>query len=151
MSKRVYFFGLAITAVALAFLLAEQLFWEPGVSAASVRRIRPGMHLAEVEKILGGRSIIDRINDEQQQATAAPVSRREGELEELRVVMFARQVATIPEVEAAISRFPSSRAWEGQRGYATVEFDERARVKTARFYPDSQVGLLEQFRSWLGW
>src|SRR5439155_6954570 len=147
MSKRVYFFGLATAVVALAFVLADQLFWEPGVSAASVRCIRPGMHLKEVEKILGGRSIIDQINDEdeRQQATAALVRQEKGKLMVEMVFVSSRTVVPIPEVEAALSRFPSSRVWVGQRGYATVEFDERARVKSARFYPNSQAGLLEQF------
>src|SRR5947209_5536895 len=58
MSKRVFLCGLALAVVALAFLLTdhllEQLCWEPGVTAASVRRIRPGMTVQEVEAMLGG-------------------------------------------------------------------------------------------------
>jgi hypothetical protein len=155
MSKRVYFFGLAMSAVALAFVLAEQLFWEPGVSAASVRRIRPGMTLAEVEAILGGPSDTDLENQiyaapvakADQKATAQMddeadvvkvVSRRTRQLEEIHEELFADQVS-------------NGRVWKGDRGIATVQFDENDKVASARFDPETQAGLVYQLRSWLGW
>ena len=54
MSKRVFFCGVALVLVAVAFLLTDQLLWEPGVTAANVRQLRPGMTMQEVEGILGG-------------------------------------------------------------------------------------------------
>ena len=44
--------GLAL--VALALLLTDRLLWEPGLSEENVKRIRPGMSLAEVKALLGG-------------------------------------------------------------------------------------------------
>jgi hypothetical protein len=40
--------------VALALLLTNRLLWQPGLTEDNVRRIRPGMTLAEVEAPLGG-------------------------------------------------------------------------------------------------
>ena len=44
--------GLAL--VALTLLLTDRLLWQPGLTEDNVRRIRPGMPLAEVEALLGG-------------------------------------------------------------------------------------------------
>jgi hypothetical protein len=35
-------------------LLTDALLWRPGLTESNVRRIRPGMPLAEVEALLGG-------------------------------------------------------------------------------------------------
>ena len=40
--------------VALALLLTDRLLWRPGLTEDNVRRLRPGMTLAEVEALLGG-------------------------------------------------------------------------------------------------
>ena len=40
--------------VVVALLLTDWLLWEPGLTEDNVRRIRPGMTLAEVEALLGG-------------------------------------------------------------------------------------------------
>ena len=40
--------------VVVALLLTDWLLWEPGLTEDNVRRIRPGMTLAEVEELLGG-------------------------------------------------------------------------------------------------
>ncbi len=53
MSKRTFHVGLAIVAVALAFLAVDGLCWRPGLTEANVRRIRDGMTLEEVRAILG--------------------------------------------------------------------------------------------------
>src|SRR5205823_12125574 len=37
-----------------ALLLTDRLLWQPGLTQDNVRRIRPGMTLAEVEELLGG-------------------------------------------------------------------------------------------------
>ena len=47
-----WLFGLAL--VALALLLTDWLLWQPGLTEDNVRRLRPGMTLAEVEALLGG-------------------------------------------------------------------------------------------------
>jgi hypothetical protein len=44
--------GLAL--VALALLLTDRLLWAPGLTEDNVRRIRPGVTLAEVEELPGG-------------------------------------------------------------------------------------------------
>jgi hypothetical protein len=44
--------GLALVVGAL--LLTDRLLWAPGLTENNVRRIRPGMNLAEVEALLGG-------------------------------------------------------------------------------------------------
>jgi outer membrane protein assembly factor BamE (lipoprotein component of BamABCDE complex) len=44
--------GLALVAGAL--LPTDRLLWQPGLTQDNVRRIRPGMTLAEVEALLGG-------------------------------------------------------------------------------------------------
>ncbi|HYT90667.1 MAG TPA: hypothetical protein VEL76_18310 [Gemmataceae bacterium] len=53
MSKRVYFGGVALYVVALAFLLTNWLVRPPGVTEANVRRIQPGMTRVEVVALLG--------------------------------------------------------------------------------------------------
>src|SRR5262249_58166477 len=37
-----------------ALLLTDRLLWAPGLTQDNVRRLRPGMTLAEVETLLGG-------------------------------------------------------------------------------------------------
>ena len=44
--------GLALVVGAL--LLTDRLLWQPGLTEDNVRRVRPGMTLAEVEELLGG-------------------------------------------------------------------------------------------------
>ncbi len=54
MSRRVYLLGVGITLVALVFVVTDALLGAcPGVTAANVRRVRPGMTEAEVTAILG--------------------------------------------------------------------------------------------------
>ncbi len=52
-SKHVYFVGVALFLVTVAFLVTDGLVWQPGVTEANVRRIRPGMTQAQVETLLG--------------------------------------------------------------------------------------------------
>ena len=44
--------GLALVTGAL--LLTDRLLWTPGLAEDNVRRIRPGLTLAEIEELLGG-------------------------------------------------------------------------------------------------
>jgi hypothetical protein len=54
MPGRVYLLGVGLALVALAFAVTDwALTLGPGLTTANVRRIRPGMTLAEVEAILG--------------------------------------------------------------------------------------------------
>ena len=54
MSRRVYLLGVGLALVALAFVLTDRLLWQPGLTEVNVKRLRPGMTLAEVEALLGG-------------------------------------------------------------------------------------------------
>jgi SmpA / OmlA family len=54
MPGRVYLLGVGLALVVGALLLTDRLLWEPGLTEDNVRRIRPGMTLAEVEALLGG-------------------------------------------------------------------------------------------------
>ena len=54
MAKRAYRWLAGVALVALALLLTDRLLWQPGLTEDNVRRIKPGMTLAEVEALLGG-------------------------------------------------------------------------------------------------
>src|SRR5262245_35961586 len=45
---------LAGVALVIGALLTDRLLWEPGLTEDNVRRLRPGVTLAEVEALLGG-------------------------------------------------------------------------------------------------
>jgi hypothetical protein len=178
MSKRVYFFGLAVIAVALAFVLADQLFWEPGVSASNVRRIRPGMTLEEVKTILGGpnegyehelagwkraaKSIAERVAEVEESLTRFEDLRQ-------RLGFFAAVIVKAEEkqrfdfekfrFERIASRGEIDRVWRSDQGRAVVRFDisvlfdTDGRVVSATFEPNPHLPQrpLERVRSWLGW
>jgi hypothetical protein len=55
MSRQVYLLGIAMVLVAGALVLTDALLWEPGVTEANGKRIRPGMRMPEVEGLLGSR------------------------------------------------------------------------------------------------
>ena len=48
MRKRALLWLAGVALVALALLLTDRLLWEPGLTEGNVRRLRPGMPLAEV-------------------------------------------------------------------------------------------------------
>jgi len=54
MWKRACLWLLGVALVVGALLLTDALLWQPGLTEESVRGIRPGMTLAEVEALLGG-------------------------------------------------------------------------------------------------
>ena len=54
MSRRALLCLAGLVLVALALLLTDHLLWQPGLTADNVRRLRPGMTLAEVKELLGG-------------------------------------------------------------------------------------------------
>jgi hypothetical protein len=59
MPRGVYLLGLGLALVALALAFTDwALSLRPGVTEANVKRVRPGMALAEVESILGGKGLL---------------------------------------------------------------------------------------------
>jgi hypothetical protein len=52
--KRAYLWLVGAALAVGALLLTDRLLWAPGLTEDDVRRIRPGMTLAEVEGLLGG-------------------------------------------------------------------------------------------------
>ena len=54
MRKRAYLWLAGLALVVGALLLTDRLLWQPGLTEDNVRRLRPGMTLAEVEALLGG-------------------------------------------------------------------------------------------------
>src|ERR1051326_560269 len=126
MSKQVFFSGVAVYALTVAFLLTDQLLWEPGVSQASVRRIRPGMTLAEVEAILGGPSdsasrakriieLAERLLARMGKETKASMDC--GEFVVSGGTVMSRPAGLVEEATVAIFH-----VWEGARGSVTVQF-----------------------------
>jgi hypothetical protein len=54
MRRRALLWFAGVALIVGALLLTNRLLWQPGLTEANVRRIRPGMTLAEVEALLGG-------------------------------------------------------------------------------------------------
>ena len=54
MARRAYLWLAGVALVVGALLLTDWLLWQPGLTEDNVRRIKPGMTLAEVEALLGG-------------------------------------------------------------------------------------------------
>jgi hypothetical protein len=55
MPRFIYLLGLGLALIGLALAVTDQVMGPaPGVTEANVRRIKPGMKMAEVEAILGG-------------------------------------------------------------------------------------------------
>ena len=56
MSRRIYLLGVGLALVALALAFTDwALSFQPGVTEANARRIRPGMTQEAVESLLGGK------------------------------------------------------------------------------------------------
>jgi hypothetical protein len=54
MRRRALLWLAGVALVVGALLLTDRLLWQPGLTEGNVRRIKPGMTLAEVEALLGG-------------------------------------------------------------------------------------------------
>jgi hypothetical protein len=54
MSRRALLWPAGLALVVGALLLTDRLLWRPGLTEDNLRRVRPGMTLAEVEALLGG-------------------------------------------------------------------------------------------------
>jgi hypothetical protein len=130
MSRRVYLLGVGLALLAGAFLLTDALLWRPGVTEANVRRIRPGMTLAEVEALLGP-FILDRED--------TPFHRAVRE-DALQVMCHGADSGVVHWY------------WHGEHGHAGVAF-LGGRVLQALWIPDppSGGGLLDRLHAWLGW
>ncbi len=124
MSWRVYCSGLALLLLTGAFLLTDRLLYPPGPTERNVRRIRPGMTLATVEGLLGGRAT------------------RETTLDEL--LCYSPPLTITAEEYVRYSRW---RWWDGLAGKALVYFSLDGKVTEARFEPTSFPRLLDRLRS----
>ncbi len=126
MPRRVYLLGVAVALVGLALGFTDwALSLPPGVTETNVRRIRPGMTLAEVEALFGSRGYIPFIPCARHGEDNDPP--RPGE--DLRVW----------------------RCWQGREGSARVIFDDDDRVAEIRFTRHSSTdGPLARLRAWLG-
>jgi hypothetical protein len=60
MPRLVYLTGLALLLLCGAFLLTDRLLHLPGITEANVKRIRRGMTLTAVERLLGGPATPER-------------------------------------------------------------------------------------------
>jgi hypothetical protein len=135
MSKRVFRFGLAITAVALAFVAVDHFCWSPGPTKSNMQRIRVGMTLEEVKAILGDCPALvgqeghpafwaDRVTQEE---LAYAGSQGNGRV----VVNWA----------------------DNNRAYRVQVLFRKGRVVPPVLWigPDDPPGLLGRLRAWLGW
>jgi hypothetical protein len=139
MSRRVYLLGVGLALVAMAFVVMDALLWEPGVTEANVRRIRPGMTLAQVEAILGGPGESPWDRDMRLQPRTLSTAGYDGDWH-LRTGARRQPVC-------------GRRYWEGPSGTAVVHFEFTAgAVLCVEFErrPESR-SLLARLRAWLGW
>jgi hypothetical protein len=122
MSRWVFRLGVGIALVALAFAGAEQILaLRPGVTEANARRIRMGMSLEQVERLLGGRATNEQ---------------------------YLPPICCMP-VEGIIK--PSfRRQWILPSGTVSVFFGIRGTVTQVHFQRTAPEPLLSQLRSWLG-
>jgi hypothetical protein len=124
MPRLTYFAGLALLAVAGAFLLTDRLLTPPpGVTEANVKRIREGMRLAEVEAILGPRTKTWQAQGEW------AIS---GTLDDGVVVCF--EAGRVSRVGISSVRGPS--CWHAPSAYR---------------FPRATPRPLDRLRAWLGW
>ena len=125
MSRRVFLLGVGLALVALALAFTDwTLSLQPGVTEANVKRIRPGMTLAEVKAILGPLP-----DDDYSDASNVLAVARES-LENVGVV------------------------WEGTPGKVVVWMDPNdIRVHSVEWLSRNSEPprLLSRLRSWLGW
>jgi hypothetical protein len=105
-----------------ALALPDRLLWQPGLTEDNVRRIRPGMALAEVEALLSG-----------------PAS--------LTVDMRAL-ARDFPGVERS---YRWLRVWKESGAHVDVQFFADGRVMAAAGREHQRPGIFARLRTWLGW
>ena len=125
-SRRVYLLGVGLALVALGLAFTDwALSFQPGVTEMNVRRIRPGMTLAEVEAIFGGQSS--------------------------QLIRFPP--CGLAALEHDLPLMPWSAIWVSDSGTALVRFNGRDQVEETIFTP-SEAGVsfpFSRLRAWLGW
>src|SRR5262245_29658238 len=120
MSWRVYCTGLALLLLVGAFLLTDRLLFPPGPTESNVKRIQPGMTLAQVERLLGGRA-----------AREEPLSVA------LRFSVSLRNSRRT----GADEPFCWLRLWHGPAGSVPVYFTPQGKVMRADFVPTPRLPL----------
>jgi hypothetical protein len=151
MNKHVFRMGMGIAIVALAFVgsdaLINALLWEPGVTEANVRRVRPCMKPAEVEAILGKPAQLGAVTSTS--GLSMTSWKWKGVAGEVVITFtgpqddFVEIISWIPTEEAAARRRAEGR-W--------TRLDPGAVVLTAEFQRRA-LGhpLPERLHRWLGW
>ena len=148
MSRRVYLLGLGLALVALGLAFTDRASGpRPGVTEANLRRLKPGMALAEVEAVFGGRPTVWTPTV---LPNCPPPARPTGQALPLPPGVpekAAGQAAPLPQVGW-------HGAWDGADGCAVAYFDLGLRFQHLNFIrnpPGSQPGILARLRAWLGW
>jgi hypothetical protein len=130
MSRRVYLLGVGLALVALALAVTDwALSLQPGVTEANLKRIRPGMTLAEVETLLGSRPV--------------------GEEDLYEVVRRDIHHCCLP--AGWYARHAWRRHWRGPAGVAVIDFGLDGTLTEVTFAPASSASCLDRLRAWLGW
>src|SRR5262249_35942170 len=131
MPRWVFRLGVGLLLVAAAFLLTGAVIGPPpGVTEANVKRIKPGLTLAEVEARLGGKATSEANRGAVRRAVAAyraPRARAEGTPASARL-----------------------RCWEGAEGRAITYFSADGKVKWIFLVPSPRPSPLDTFRNALG-
>jgi hypothetical protein len=133
MSGRVYLLGMGLALTAGAFLLTDGQLWRPGLTKANVRRIRPGIGLAEVERILGNPPLLWQDIEGGDWGDGRP-----------------------PLLRGRHAEREFSALWVSRQGDVRVEFGKEGKAKAATFLPPLFPPPVEQsplarLRVWLGW
>jgi hypothetical protein len=129
MSRQTYLLGVGMLLVTGALVGTDALLWEPGVTAANVRRIRPGMTAREVEAILGKPAVW-----------------------EYRDALWEGSVQPLEERHQPLGRAAVCWCWlPAADGETVVSFDETGRVDGVKQCLRSQPSPLDRLRAWLGW
>jgi hypothetical protein len=149
MGRRVYLLGVGLALVALALALTDWAVGpRPGVTEANLRRLKPGMTLAEVQAVFGGRpsvwtpTVLPNVFP-----PALPHDLPPGPQPPGAPGRVAGQAPPLPQVGW-------HGAWDGADGCAVAYFDLSLRFQRLDFIrnpPGSQSGPLARLRRRLGW
>jgi len=131
MSKRVYLLGVGSLMVAGALLLTGALLRAPGVTAATVKRVQPGMTSQQVEDLLGEPTYVE------QPPSARPFAQR-----------FARRHQLAAKADMVLF------IWVGQGGELVMVRFSDGEVRSVMADWDrlpSGVSLFSGLRACFGW
>lgn len=115
MGRLVFLTGVAMYALAVAFLLTDQLVWCPGVTERNCRRIRPGMTQQQVEVVFGGAAKGDYLYLRGYFVGGATT----------------RHLRGIVDAEPVVGQL-----WPSTRGAAVVVFDSNGLAQKVEFLPE---------------